>query len=106
SVNGALADYLDPGFNCQKIGVYSTAYDVERILAALHSPDPKHLLPEDLHPYRAENLLPRLATILAALNHFFDHRAKHPADIPGLTKPRLARLYWQKFTTKVRQRLS
>jgi hypothetical protein len=31
SLNSALADYLDPGFNCHKIGVYSTAYDVERI---------------------------------------------------------------------------
>jgi hypothetical protein len=42
SVNGALADYLDPGFNCEAIGTYSTAYDVERILAALRLPRCRH----------------------------------------------------------------
>ncbi|HIK46159.1 MAG TPA: glycosyltransferase [Leptolyngbyaceae cyanobacterium M65_K2018_010] len=102
SVNGALADYLDPGFNCQKIGVYSTAYDVERILTALQTPNPKIMLPEDLAPYRTKNLLPRLAVILEELNRFFDHRAKHPGDVPALTQPRLARLYWQKVMAKVR----
>jgi hypothetical protein len=105
SVNGALADYLDPGFNCQKIGVYSTAYDVERILAALATPQPLIMAPAEFEPYRAANLLPRLEIILAELNHFFDHRAQHPGDVPGLTKPRLAQLFWHKVTTKVRQKL-
>jgi glycosyltransferase involved in cell wall biosynthesis len=105
SVNGALADYLDPGFNCQKIGVYSTAYDIERILAALSNSKPKRMTPEELQPYRMEQLMPRLAVILEELNRFFDHRAKHDSDIPGLAKSRLARLYWQKLTAKVRQKL-
>ena len=34
SLNGGLSDYLDPEFNCQKIAVYSTDYDVLRILKA------------------------------------------------------------------------
>ena len=37
SVNGALADYLDPGFNCHKISAYSTDFDVQRILKVVHS---------------------------------------------------------------------
>ncbi|QQE66824.1 glycosyltransferase [Leptolyngbya sp. BL0902] len=105
SVNGALADYLDPGFNCQKIGVYSTAYDVERILAALTTPTPKLMAPEDLQPYREEALIPRLRVILAELNQFFDHRANHPSDIPGLTPSRLRCLYLKKVITKIRQKL-
>lgn len=105
SVNGALADYLDPGFNCHKIGVYSTAYDVERILAALKTSTPKRMTPADLLPYREELLIPRLQVILAELNQFFDHRAKQPGDVPGLTQPRLSRLYVQRILTKVKQKL-
>lgn len=105
SVNGALADYLDPGFNCHKIGVYSTAYDVERILAALKTSTPKRMTSADLLPYREESLIPRLQVILAELNQFFDHRAKQPGDVPGLTQPRLSRLYVQRILTKVKQKL-
>ncbi|MEB3291077.1 MAG: glycosyltransferase [Leptolyngbya sp.] len=105
SVNGALADYLDPGFNCQKIGVYSTAYDVERILAALTTASPKIMTPADLAPYREAALLPRLEVILAELNHFFDHRAQQPGDVPGLAQPRLSWLYLQRVMTKLRQKL-
>lgn len=105
SVNGALADYIDPGFNGQKIGVYSTTYDVERILVALTTPTPKIMAPADLQPYREAALIPRLAVILEELNQFFDHRANHPGDIPGLTPPRLTRLYLQRVTAKVRQKL-
>lgn len=105
SVNGALADYLDPGFNCQKIGVYSTAYDVERILAALNTPQPKCMTPEDLQPYREESLVPRLQGILTEINQFFDHRAKHQGDIPGLSPARLTRLYLQTVSAKIRRKL-
>lgn len=105
SVNGALADYLDPGFNCHKIGVYSTAYDVERILAALTTSTPKLMSPADLQPYRQASLLPRLAVILAELNQFFDHRANHSGDVPGLTQPRLSGLYVQQMIRKLRKKL-
>jgi glycosyltransferase involved in cell wall biosynthesis len=105
SVNGALADYLDPGFNCYKIGVYSTGYDCDRILTALHAPTPLAMTAADLAPYRAAALIPRLEEILAEINHFFDHQAKHPADIPHLTKPRLARLWLQRTAAKVVKKL-
>ncbi|MGF1567160.1 MAG: glycosyltransferase [Nodosilinea sp.] len=106
SVNGALADYFDPAFNGYQIGVYSTAYDVERIRQALQTPAPLGLGPAALEPYRTAAILPRLATILAEINRFFDHRAKHPGDVPGFTKLRLARLYVQRMGAKVRQKLS
>jgi hypothetical protein len=34
SINDALSDYLDPGFNCHKLCVYSKQYDIEPILTA------------------------------------------------------------------------
>ncbi|MBE9158567.1 glycosyltransferase [Nodosilinea sp. LEGE 06152] len=105
SVNGALADYLDPGFNCYKIGVYSAGYDCDRILAALQTANPLAMTPEELIPYRADALLPRLRVILAEINHFFDYRAKHSTDIPNLTKPRLTRLWLQRTAAKVRKKL-
>lgn len=105
SVNGALADYLDPGFNCYKIGVYSTGYDRDRILAALQTPHPLAMTVAELEPYRADALLPRLEVILAEINYFFDHRTKHSSDIPDLTKPRLARLWFQRTAAKVSKKL-
>ncbi|MGB6015871.1 MAG: glycosyltransferase, partial [Nodosilinea sp.] len=105
SVNGALADYLDPGFNCYKIGVHSVGYDCDRILTTLQPSSPIAMTSEDLKPYRADALLPRLEVILAEINHFFDYRAKHSADIPNLTKSRLARLWVQRTAAKIRQKL-
>jgi glycosyltransferase involved in cell wall biosynthesis len=105
SVNGALADYLDPGFNCYKIGVHSVGYDCDRILTACQTPVPLTMTPVDLAPYRANALVPRLAVILKEINQFFDYRAKHAATIPDLTKTRLARLWVRRTTAKVRQKL-
>ncbi|NJL87928.1 MAG: glycosyltransferase [Leptolyngbyaceae cyanobacterium SM1_1_3] len=94
SINGALADYLDPGFNCNKIAGYSTAYDVERILSVIQSPVQRALPDSFFKEYRRENILKRLQVILAALDLFFDHRRSHPGDIPSLTRVRLARLFF------------
>lgn len=81
SVNGAIADYLDPGINAQKLSVYSTAYDIERILAAVQHPVKP--LPESVfQPYRAPAIQQRLAILLQETNQFFDHIATHPRDIP------------------------
>ncbi|MEB3224956.1 MAG: glycosyltransferase family 1 protein [Synechococcus sp.] len=93
SVNGALADYLDPGFNCQKISTYCVEYDGDRLLAALENPpnflDPEALLSE----YRAENILPRFSTILQEVNRFFDYQSQYPANIQLQRKnPLLVRL--------------
>ena len=40
SVNGGLSDYLDPGFNCDKIAVYSKPMTSSGILATLERPLP------------------------------------------------------------------
>jgi glycosyltransferase involved in cell wall biosynthesis len=105
SVNGALADYLDPGFNCQSIGTYSTAYDVERILAAINNPHPAPMPADFFELYREDKIVPRLRHILTEVNQFFDHVAHHPSDVPELTPLRLTRLrtqrWWQKIQSKV-----
>lgn len=105
SVNGGLADYLDPGFNCQKIAVYSKEYDVQRILKAVqtshHHPLPEHFYAE----YRAENIRQRFAMILSEINEFFDHKQNHSANIQPLTKIRKARLFVQTLMAKAKKKL-
>ncbi|BAW97184.1 hypothetical protein NIES970_21300 [[Synechococcus] sp. NIES-970] len=81
SVNGALADYLDPGFNCQKISTYCVEYDGDRLLAALENPPTNFTTEALLQPHRAETILPRFATILQEVNRFFDYQAQYPANI-------------------------
>ncbi|MEB3269079.1 MAG: glycosyltransferase, partial [Leptolyngbya sp.] len=105
SVNHALADYLDPGFNCQKVGVYSTAYDVERILAAIARPQPQPMPEHVFTPYRQETLVPRCRHILTDINQFFDHVEQHPSDIAPLSPPRVAGLKVQRLWTKVQEKL-
>jgi len=110
SVNHALADYLDPGFNCQKISGYATGYDTARILKAIAAPDTapdiaQHTLPATFfEPYRAAALVPRLRTILTELNTFFDYQSAHPTDIPQLTRTRLAYLTAKRILNKLKRR--
>jgi glycosyltransferase involved in cell wall biosynthesis len=105
SVNGALADYFDPGFNGYKIGVYSTAYDVERILHALQTPTPLRMSAAALQEFRTAKTLPRWAKILTEINQFFDHRANYPADVPDFNPSRMARLWLQRIRRKVTEKL-
>lgn len=105
SVNGGLSDYLDPGFNCQKIAGYSKEYDVQRILTAINSsgshPLPGHFFAE----YRAENIRQRFQIILGEINEFFDHKRDYPANIQRLTNIRKARLALQTLMTKAKKKL-
>lgn len=108
SVNHGLADFLDPGIQAHKLAGYATAYDLQRILAALHAPPPAE--PSLLDPYRAEQLIPRLQRILAEINQFFDFQHTQPAsDIPALTPYRLLQrrslTVWQKIQQKIHKRL-
>lgn len=105
SVNGALADYLDPGFNCQSIGTYSTAYDRERILTALQSPTMPTLDDEFFDLYREEKIIIRLRQILISINQFFDQVASHPADIPTLSEQRIMKLRLQRFYQKALKKI-
>jgi hypothetical protein len=83
SLNDALSDYLEPGSNCQQLRVYSTEYDIERILQVVKNwqapagPDPAR-------EYRQDKILARLENSLHQLNEFFDHRAQHAPDIPEI----------------------
>lgn len=103
SVNGGLSDYLDPGFNCDKIAVYSQAYDLQRILAALEQPVPP---PHNLDEHRAAAVLARLQVILEQVNQFFDHKAQQPADIAPLDAGRLTQLRGQQLWRKLQRRFS
>lgn len=104
SINGGLSDYLDPGFNCQKIAGYSLEYDLKRILEAASNGSafeiPKLLLDE----YREANILERLKTILTEIDDFFDFSKSGTGNIANLTSTRVmqlnARRIWRKLTKK------
>lgn len=105
SVNGALSDYLDPGFNCERVGVYSTQYDVERILKTLEGSQGRSLPPTFFDPYREETILPRLKQILVEINQFFDHVSNHSSDITPLSDWRLTQLRLKKVRQKIVKKL-
>lgn len=103
SVNHALSDYLDPGFNCHKIAGYSTDYDVCRILEVVEQWERFPSIPDAFFaPYRRVTLLPRFATILSDINAFFDYQVDSPSDIPPLTRSRIARLSIKRILSKLR----
>lgn len=105
SVNGALADYLDPGFNCQSVGTYSTGYDVDRILAAVQTPSTQTLPNDFFDLYREDKIVLRLRQILTTVNDFFDYVDRQPADIPQLSSQRIIKLRLQHLYQKVRQKV-
>jgi Glycosyl transferases group 1 len=104
SVNHALSDYLDPGFNAHKIAGYSTGYDVQRILACLtHAPKP--LPPNFFEAYRSSHIVDRWDVILREVNQFFDYAEQHGPDIPALTPFRLAVMRWRSKLDNVKTRV-
>ena len=105
SVNSALADYLDPGFNCHKIAGYSREYDVQQILAMLNSPNAPDLPDSFFAEYRAEQLGKRLEVILTAINVFFDHRQIQESNIEGLSWWRRGRLLARRSLSKLFKKL-
>ncbi|WP_310488023.1 glycosyltransferase, partial [Chamaesiphon sp. VAR_69_metabat_338] len=92
SVNHGLSDYLDPGFNCHKIAVFSTAYDVDRILATIKSDalviDRESLLAE----YRTANIMSRLRVILTEIDRFFDRINLDDSDMLDFSDRRILQL--------------
>lgn len=104
SVNGGLSDYLDPGFNCQKIAGYSKEYDIQRILKVLGASASLTLPKQFFEEYRDENITQRLKVILDELNNFFDHKKNHPPNIKSLTKIRIAKLLMQRISAKLRKK--
>jgi len=105
SVNGGLSDYLDPGFNCHKIAVYSKEYDIQRILKILQDWSALTLPETFFQEYRREHIIPRFQVILEELNDFFDHKQNQPSNIKPLTKIRIAKLSTQRIISKVKKKL-
>ncbi len=105
SVNSALADYLDPGFNCQKIAGYALEYDVHRIMEKVKQEQPFDLPAGFLEPYRLEAIVPRLKIILTEINRFFDLAPTYQTPISDLTPARLRQLRMRTFWQKVRKKL-
>jgi glycosyltransferase involved in cell wall biosynthesis len=120
SVNNGLSDYLDPGFNCQKIAGYSLDYDLKRILSAVYSsPTPALDTATLLAEYRRDNIVQRLTTILTDINAFFDAQTESQtrkvsggsfpwhtsAAIAPLTPFTIWQLRSQRFLQKVRTKL-
>lgn len=110
SVNHGLSDYLDPGFNCQKIAGYSTNFDVHRILKQLQAIDttpdtiPSAALESLLAEYRAASIEQKLRVILDEINLFFDINQQSSSDIQPLTRRRLWSLSAQAFQKKLHKR--
>jgi hypothetical protein len=104
SVNGGLADYLDPGFNCEQIGGYDSGYDLAKILRVLNTAPPPISL-EFLAEYRAPRVANKLRVIWQALDEFFDYQMAHPGDISPLTWWRIGYQRLQKWGGKVTQLL-
>ncbi len=94
SVNGALSDYIDPGFNCYKIAGYARDYDVQRIRRVLTSPPSPPLSDAFFSEYRAANIVQRLNIILKELNEFFDFKKSHSSAIPTWTTGRAKQPRW------------
>ena len=105
SVNHALADYLDPGFNCHKIANYSLDYDLNRILNLLSTATSSPLPESFFAPYRVSHLQERLTVILTEINTFFDLRPHLPADIQGLEPARIQQLWLRQSLAKLQQKL-
>lgn len=105
SVNHALADYLDPSFNCHKISCYSLEYDLQRILKVVNSDLKPQLPPSFWTEYQADNIQARLQTILEEIDGFFDYQSSEQTLIPELTKSKIIQLKITKAIAKVKQKL-
>ena len=78
SINGALADYLDPGFNCHKLHTYSLQYDLKRILSVTRDVQNSTRENDPAAEYRSQAVERRLREIISGLNDFFDHQRLDP----------------------------
>jgi Glycosyl transferases group 1 len=70
SLNGGMAEYLDPAVNCGQIGVHSLEYDVARILEAVRAP--RVPAPDVLRAYRRPSVRRQLVVLLGDLHRFFE----------------------------------
>ena len=105
SVNHALADYLDPGFNCHKIGCYSLEYDLQRILQVIESGVKPQLPRSFWKQYKEENLVKKLQVILEEINTFFDTKPEKQTKIAGLIFWQIQQLKMNRIVNKIQNKL-
>lgn len=84
SVNDALADYLDPGFNCRKIRVHSLAWDVASILKAVRDGKPTVPSQEWFRLHASQQVSTRLQVLLHDIEHFLAMTRQSDPDIEDL----------------------
>ncbi len=89
SLNDALSDYLDPGFNCQKIHVYSMQHDLKQILNAVREWQDQTQVNDPIAEYRSYSVEKRFRIILSDLNAFFDYQIFDPVTFEA-TNPSAA----------------
>ncbi|VEP14337.1 Glycosyltransferase [Hyella patelloides LEGE 07179] len=106
SVNHALADYLDPGFNCYKIGCYSLEYDLKCILKVINSQTQPKLPGSFWEQYKEENLVARLEVILKEINIFFDSKSEIKTQIKELNFWQIQNLKVNRLLAKVKSKSS
>jgi glycosyltransferase involved in cell wall biosynthesis len=106
SVNHGLSDYLDPGFNCHKIAGFSTAYDVERVIASVRSHAPVKNVESLVTEYRTANILARMEVILTEIDRFFDRVDLASSDLPELSESKIMQLKVLKIIKSIQRNLS
>lgn len=106
SVNHGLSDFLDPSFNCHKVGNYSLEYDLAQIDRVLTPEKPRKLSTSFVAEYRRENLIPRFQNILTEINSFFDHQSLSSSNIPQLNPTRLNKLKIKRIFSKIARKIS
>ncbi|MCP5464694.1 MAG: glycosyltransferase [Deltaproteobacteria bacterium] len=72
SVNGGLADYLDPGFNCFKMGQGTVEFDLQNITSALAGNKKYNCDPKLFEEYRYPNVKRRWDAIIEELEGYFN----------------------------------
>ena len=86
SINDALSDYLDPGFNCQKLHSYSLQYDVKQISNVIRNWQDQTQENDPAAEYRSHAVESRLGVIISGLNDFFDHQSLDPTAFQPVSK--------------------
>jgi len=86
SINDALSDYLDPGFNYHKLHTYSLQYDLKRIRSVIHDWQDQMQETDPAAAYRSQVVERRLEVIISGLNDFFDHQRLDPTAFQSANK--------------------
>ena len=84
SINDALSDHLDPGFNCHQLRIYSKEYDLARILKAVREWKDDYQENDPVEEYRGSSILKRLRLILIQINEFLDQKQQYRNDIEDI----------------------